>query len=254
MASIVFIAIFLNTFSPLDAKDNAIPNAIKSVFTKVETGNTSTLKNELDVIQNSIHTSKNPIAESRKFLHSFINEINVRYGLNLNLIEACRLVRENFHFLNLSPKEKDDLAITLDLLERDYSTVRLTVQGQPEQCLAFIQAARIAHLYWPWEWNWFGLNKQHSHHKNRFGNRDGEMYAETEIELPGNCYFGLCEGFAGALLCIIPHPITWAAGTTMIIDGGRRLVDGIIQLGDERRYNPNHAQPKISLSLPTRFR
>jgi hypothetical protein len=128
LASLVFGVVFINAFSSLEAKDNVIPITISSVFTKVEAGNINTLKNELDVIENYIHSSNNPIAESRKFLHSFIKELNFRYGLNLNLIEACRLVSANLHLLKLSPKEKNDLIITLDILERDQSIVRLTVK------------------------------------------------------------------------------------------------------------------------------
>ncbi len=71
---------------------------------------------------------------------------------------------------------------------------------------------------------------------------------EVAVELPGNCYFGACEAFAGALLCIIPHPAAWCIGTGLIVDGGRRVADGIIQLSEERRLDPNYQPPAFPFS------
>ena len=60
-------------------------------------------------------------------------------------------------------------------------------------------------------------------------------------ELPGNVYVGAVEIFAGALMCIIPHPLAWEIGGAMIIDGGRRVVDGYIQASDEVCLNKPYA-------------
>ncbi len=250
LASIIFAVIFLSALNSVSASNTKIPHAVHETFAQVNTGNTIALKNEIDVIENSVQASRDPIKESRQFLDAFINEMNHHYGLNLNLQEACRFVRGNLQRFDLPPKERDALVVALDLLEQDRSNALLTIQGHPEQCLQYIKIAKGVNIYWPWEWSWFGLNKQPSSHK-RLHNLLDIAKAAVEVELPSSCYFGLCELFAGALLFLVPNPTVWGAGIAMMGDGTRRLADGVIQLGEERRLDPNFTPPDIAIS-PTR--
>ncbi len=64
-----------------------------------------------------------------------------------------------------------------------------------------------------------------------------------EKDLPSNCYIGGCEMLAGALIFILPIPEAQWLGGIMVGDGVRRVVDGVQQLEDERRANPNFVPP-----------
>lgn len=247
LASIIFVAIFLSGLSSANASNTKMQHALHEAFAQVNSGNTVELKHEIDRIENSVQASRNPIKESRQFLEAFINEMNNHYGLNLNLEEACRFVRRNLQLFNLPQKERDTLLVALDLLEKDRSNALLTIEGHPEQCLQYIKITKGVLIYWPWEWNWFGLNKQSSSHKREHNFLDIAK-AAAEVELPSSCYFGLCELFAGALLFVIPNPTIWGAGIALMGDGTRRLAEGVIQLGEERRLDPNFTPPDIAIS------
>ena len=66
-----------------------------------------------------------------------------------------------------------------------------------------------------------------------------------ETDLPSNCYIGGIELFAAVLIAIVPVPGATALAGVVAGDGLRRVVDGVTQLGDERRANPNFVQPKL---------
>lgn len=68
-------------------------------------------------------------------------------------------------------------------------------------------------------------------------------------ELPGNCYLGGCELLAGALIVILPIPGAAWLGGVMIGDGFRRIADGVIQLSDERRADPNYVPPSAPFGV-----
>lgn len=89
--------------------------------------------------------------------------------------------------------------------------------------------------------------KKHKHkHKHQQSNNP-LCYVDSllqEVELPGNCYVGGCELLVGTLLCILPISGSAAVGFVVMGDGIRRVVDGIVQLSDERRADPNFIPPQ----------
>lgn len=97
-------------------------------------------------------------------------------------------------------------------------------------------------LYWPTEWNWFGLNKKKKDKHQIKVNQSNQPLIETE--LPGNCYIGGCELLAGALIFILPIPGSSLIGLSLMGDGTRRVIDGVVQLSDERRADPNYKPPQ----------
>jgi hypothetical protein len=217
---------------------------VEQILLKVDLGDTAGLQGQCDEVEASIQVSQDPVRKSRDFLMSFIAEVNARYGLSLTVLEASSLVRENLHLLPLSLEEKASLLMAVDLLEKGRSTITITLQEPCSESSPHLNANRwFGHLYWPWEWSWFGWNKGKDRDKENRESSNQSIAKNVDVELPGNCYFGACEAFAGALLCLIPHPAAWSAGVAMIIDGGRRVADGVIQLSDERRSDPNYKAP-----------
>jgi hypothetical protein len=53
----------------------------------------------------------------RKFLQSFIDELNQKYRLNLKMADACKLVHENIHAFEIAPEMKEVLLIMIASLE-----------------------------------------------------------------------------------------------------------------------------------------
>lgn len=247
LASIVSSICLCMPYSVFCIDNDAFPpvKSANDLLTKVEFSDMGAVMNQCNEIEKSINVRQDQLAESRKFLQSFINELNVRYGLSLTVHEACQLVKTNLDVLQITPEQKESLMLAIKLFETGHASFTVTVveekiQSQAENALP---TAAIINIYWPWEWNWFGLNK-HKHHKPKIIDTSLYCARNVDVELPGNCYFGACEVLAGALLCIIPHPAAWTCGVGMIADGGRRIADGIVQLSDERRLDPNFVRPQ----------
>ncbi len=120
------------------------------------------------------------------------------------------------------------------------------------ECSALIAAG----ISWPWEWNWFGLfkNQNKAPFKKTTINYNSHfqplVYAKEEPELPANIYIGAVELLAGALCMIVGTviPPFYGAGGFLMGDGIRRIADGTVQLGEERRNDPNYVQPKFGQS------
>lgn len=242
MASVIIficIGIFIPQRSWCFTENNQL--LIEDILFKVDLGKTEEVLEKFNVLGEFIDETENSIEKCREFLDSFISQMNSHYGLFLTLEEAFKIVRNNFPLLRLSSKEESAMVAVIDFIEKSYITIAISDE-KPEVKNIFNQKLiqSFDHVYWPWEWNWFGWRKK-SYSVNK--NLKCSIQQDTEIELPGNCYFGACEAFAGALICIIPHPLTWSAGIGMIADGGRRVIEGVIQLSEERRLNPNYKSP-----------
>jgi hypothetical protein len=104
-----------------------------------------------------------------------------------------------------------------------------------------------ASLNWVYDSGWFALNtKKDKRKSSRKPKHIAQVMADgIEPDLPSNCYIGAAELFVGALIFILPFPGAQVLGITVIGDGGRRVIDGVMQLGDERRANPNFVEPNL---------
>jgi len=113
------------------------------------------LTEKFDQFQESVESPWISVEEGRKFLQAFINEINTKHGMSLTLLEACKLVRENIYHLNIPSNMQEVLLKTIAQLESQ----------PPEMHELFLTENLQAKIYWPTEWNWFGLNKKKHKHK-----------------------------------------------------------------------------------------
>lgn len=164
--------------------------------------------------------------EGRMFLRSFISELNAKHGLSLTLDDACKLVRDNLHALQIPLEMQDVLLVTIDSLE--------SVKGQVEISHSFESLAADCHPH-----------KKSKKKESKDRRKKSPVVMGVDVELPGNCYVGAVEIFAGALVCILPFPGTAALGLAIMGDGARRVIDGVIEVSDQRRNDPNYVPPKL---------
>lgn len=98
-----------------------------------------------------ILNSENPQETYREFFENFFAQIGNQYGLQLTLPEVFAYLQQNIDMIPSSEREIVQNAL-----------FSIQNAGIYEVCGKF---------YWPWEWNWFGLNKQnkkHQHHTVAF--------------------------------------------------------------------------------------
>ncbi len=89
---------------------------------QVENQNADGALGVMDRLGEMIEASEDPLAESRKFLQTFLKELNAKYGLNLTLHDACRFVRDNFHALGLPEESREDILGVIALYEQEPAT------------------------------------------------------------------------------------------------------------------------------------
>ena len=160
-------------------------NAAQNLLSYAKGSQTENVQKEIEELQQSILSSKDPALESRKFLQSFIDEINIQYGMQLTIADACRLLRENLHLLQIPKEFEGDFLTAIELFES-------------EPIVTKWQSAKLeAHIYPPWEWNFFGLNKKHS-------SMVASISHEPHLELPDRMAIGVAFTAGGALACLVP--------------------------------------------------
>lgn len=216
---------------------------VGGIINNISDGDSNRLIERFDELEGAIHSSENPLQESRKFLQSFIEEINKRYGLNLTIQEACALVRENLHALQLPPETQHLLLETIVLLEADFSPTAEQTQHFEKAANSPVVSLNIR----PWEWSWFGLNeKSYKDSKQRsatskdckqspatsFASPPLLQISGTDKELPSTIYVGGVEAFAGVLVCALGlvFPPAYGVGTALIIDGTIRVFNGLEEM------------------------
>ena len=245
MASITVAgSCILCCISPNSACYGAEPQTFaREILNQAQDQNPDAVIERFDQFDESLLAAEDPLAEGRKFLQAFIDEINVQYGLALTIPEACKLVRANMHTLSL-PVETENLVLaTIALLEIDSS---------PEKERFKEAIASNTPTLGLWKWDFFRSKKKKGHRSDHLNCSKSARQTTSplmEKDLPSNCYIGGCELLAGALVWILPIPGSSLLGLGMMGDGARRVIDGLAQLGDERRANPNYVPPDSPLSV-----
>ncbi len=156
---------------------------------------------------------KTSLVEGRQFLESVIQEINSQYGLNIGLADACRLVKQHIDRLEVPAEMRDDLLALADLFESGTFSVSLGNQREARS-LKY-------RFYWPWEWNFFGLNERH-HTKHKPAMK---KTTEQEFILPDKLAAGFVCALAGSLLCVVPGG--QGVGLTLVGTGLALAIDGM---------------------------
>ena len=243
MASLTTVSICILCSIPWDGCCIASDDSSESqefaseILSQVGAYNTNALMEEFDQLDKVLETSEDPLAEGRKFLDAFIREVNAQYGLALTISEACKLVRENLHILQIPLEVQNAILATIELLERD-----CVPTASQKQHLGQILEKNTLTTAWIFEWL---ILKKHKHKNKPLKLLPPSCYANPNQDLPSNCYMGGCEMLVGALIALLPIPGAAYFGGGVILDGLRRIADGVVQLGDERRADPDYVAPPL---------
>ena len=233
LVSVICIA----DFSPISAATLETQTRAANILNHVADANEVGLVEDFDNLNKMICSSNDPLVEGRAFMQNFINEVNAQYGLSLAISDACNLVRDNIHTLQFPEETQSIVLRAIELLESN----SLPAQDQNQTCKQSVESNGFM-IKWP-----FYLHGNIQKHKHKHKHVTSLLCYIDPIfpsdDLPANCYIGGCELLAGALLCILPFPGAAYCGTVLMGDGARRVIDGVQQLGDERRANPNYISP-----------
>jgi len=175
-------------------------------------------KDRFDRLEASVDQSNNVLYECYLFLKSFVFEINSQYNTDMKFEEAIAHIKQNIKQFNFTPELEYSICDLIHIFENieqnNSKTFDMTLN---------IQIWRYS-LYPPWKWNWFGYNRQQPLLNSKML---GSISSDNFIsDPPDGLVIGLVEIFAGALLCIIPHPVTYTIGGGLILDGVKRALDG----------------------------
>ena len=207
----------------------AVENMARDLLVCVETGAEETVTHKINELEVVFENAPNALEAGRKFIQTFIDELNLRYGTHLTISEACALVRDNFDRLQLSSEQQKDILMALDLYESKPSVI-----AQPT-FQAISEGPPVAQIEWNiyplWQWNFFGSDKsKHSKHSKKKSAQVANIHVaattspNTEFELPSKMAVGFACALAGSLVCVLPGGQgvgLWmvAAGATLALDG-----------------------------------
>jgi hypothetical protein len=239
MASLILTSMSMSFYVPLSGMEFEINSEhgssgqMTNILSLENINNPQSILDALGELEETFKGSQNPLEEARRFLVFFVNEVNFKYGMKLTLKDVFHFTRENICSMQVSEEEKASMFSAMQLLESDYSK---EFDSNIEEQIN-LYSARIC---WPWHWKWFGLNKKKEFHKKMslsINQQDG-------VDLPSNIYIGAVELFASVLIFVLPIPGAQALSGIVAADGARRIFDGMQQLGDERRSDPNYISPQ----------
>lgn len=129
------------------------------------------------------------------FLESLIEEMNIQYGIQLNLSDACQVVKANIDRLEIPDEIRRELHSIADSIESGVFSA-------------------------------LGNKRNHEVHSWKFISKKKKKSSSQEsLILPDKLAAGFVCAFAGALLCIVPGG--QSAGLTLIGTGLALAVDGM---------------------------
>jgi hypothetical protein len=206
---------------------------MSDLVSHISDGSPDRLIQKFDELEGMIQSSGDSLSESRKFLQSFIEEINIRHGLNLMIHEACVLVLANLHAMQLPTETQNLLLETIAFIEADF---RPTIE--------WVQRLNINSLNIIRPWFWLHKKTHKSLNQNQV-----EPYivspllqvVGTDNELPGSVYVGGMEVLAGALVFTLglAFPPAYGVGSALMIDGTRRVLNGLEEIDRQHPFDPD---------------
>lgn len=220
---------------------------IQGMLTGIEDRDTCLLLEKFDELEESMNSFEDPLDEGRKFLQSFIEEINLKYGLKLTVHDACVIVRENLHTLQLPEDIQNVVMSTIELMESD-------CEPTPEQFQNFELATHLKSkksVSWPWHWKWFGLNKKKPKPDSSLYVHKKTHSSSPEQEIPGSVCAGAAEVLAGAIACILGtvFPPAYALGVGLMLDGTNRMINGAQEMDKQRETASNGSSNPLEINF-----
>ncbi len=156
-----------------------------------------------DKLEEKTRESKQPFLEGYHFLETFIEEINAQYGCSFTMLEACTLVRTNLDQFQLPPKAQSALIKLIEFIE--------TTEAQKK-----VPSNRFNTML-----SKISMNHAFAIYPSSIGP------APEEKDPSDSIIIGSVELLGGALLCVIPHPVSYGVGMILIGDGAARIFDDI---------------------------
>lgn len=211
---------------------NAFSMSLKDV---IVLPSSSMVENKIEELNDLVASAQCSLGEAKQFLDSFIFEINHQYGMNLTLVDACHLLKQNIHQLGISLEMQEPFLKVIDLFEAENLPDFISTEG------SLAQHTWHYNFYWPWEWNYFGLNKKKHESKH---SALASVLKKPELELPNHMAIGFALALSGALVFILPLPGAQAVGVEMVTAGGIFFLEGMAS--GERPY---HIDSKTGIPL-----
>lgn len=213
-----------------------------SIINDIDRGNSDLVTQTFDHLETVTQSSDDSADVSRRFLESFILELNKKYSLNLTIREVCVIVKENINALQLLDEEKNTLLKTISFFERN-------LEMKSEQPID--QSARAAAVSSAIKWPWLLLLPNMKKDKHSQSSKVSASIVaasqsfESNEELPANVYIGSAEILAGALTCVIGtvFPPAYAVGVGLMMDGTRRICNDLSELDKTRQSGNQYSNP-----------
>lgn len=221
---------------------------VDEILVDLDNQNTKNIEYKFDLLANALSVSDDPLNEERQFLQSFVVEINSKYKTNLTIHDAYLLIRQYLPSLQIPEEIKRSILYSIENLES-------ASKCDSEIKSKFKTEMLATKIIWPWELYWLGLNKKDKKRNEPLHSLGLPNLASTvsapNPELPGNIYAGSAEILAGALLIIISEvcPPAGVAGWGLIGDGSRRVLDGVVEMSEERRKNGTNSSGPFSVEF-----
>lgn len=144
----------------------------------------------------------------------FISELNKLYGCQLTTETSLDLIAENYFILS------EDLQ---NSLEKVFSTLDCHLKTDE-----ISKGLWNFKFYWPWEWNFFGLNKKKSFCEQACNK-------SPELILPPHMALGFALTMVGALIFILPFPGAQIIGGEIAFTGAVFFMEGLAS-GEQIEY------------------
>lgn len=205
-------------FTPIEAP--CFSNSSAEIISRVQLGDQNSVFHAFEELQQANVT----LSEGRKFLISLIDEINAQYHMSLTLADACRLIKENLHAMQIPLDQQRELLIAIGHIDPDCFPESTSVDDIHLQEKASVEVFGRK-IYWPWEWKWFGLNSSTHHHKSEDLAHFTAHSPSRDLELPPKMAAGFACALGGALICIVPGG--QGIGLGLIATGLGLTLDGL---------------------------
>ena len=161
----------------------------------------SSLTKSFENLAHLINKAPNSHEATTQFFQSFIDQINIQKNTDGTIEEACHIIRQKMYELSIPDEYREHLLLGLDVMQIKEIAIRDDLCSKVSM-----------RIYWPWEWNWFGLNKKDKKHDEHLKSAH-EKIGKWEIIAFALfcCAVVLVAVFAPAVLSVVIPALTTGA-------------------------------------------